>query len=224
MAAPSQAHPSTSSSSKEIDYTTWAPPTADDARSPCPMLNALANHSILPHSGRSISKAAVIAALHDAVNLDPSIGKMFASVAVTTNPEHSGLGQLLRERDDWTFDLDTLGVHGTIEHDVSLSRQDFRLGGDAVTFNENVWAAVVAHYQGREKTDFHTASKARYERFQKAKQDHEAAGQAIEYGVKEAFLSYGETALWMALLGDPKDGEIPVKYLKTLFGEFWSTK
>jgi hypothetical protein len=147
MATPCQPHPSTSSPSKEIDYTTSASPTANDARSPCPMLNALANHSILPHSGRSISKASVIAALHDAINLDPSIRKAFASVAVITNPEHLGLGQLLHEKDDWKFDLDTVGMHGMIEHDVSLSRQDFKVGGDAATFNESVWGPVIAHYQ-----------------------------------------------------------------------------
>jgi Peroxidase, family 2 len=210
----------TSSSSKEIDYTHWTPPGPTDVRSPCPMLNALANHSILPHTGRSITKTTVIDALHNAINLDPSIGKVFAAGAVITNPAHAGLGQLLHETDDWTFDLDTVGVHGVIEHDCSLSRQDFKLGGDATTFDESVWDSVIAHYDGKEETDFHTASKARYERLQAATKAHEAAGQRIQYGLKEAVMSYGETALWMSHLGDPKEGKIPVEYLKTLFGKF----
>lgn len=30
---------------------------------------------------------------------------------------------------------------------------------------------------------------------------------------------YGESALFLGILGDPKDGKIPLEYLKVLFGE-----
>ena len=106
MATPNARH----ASENGIDYTHWTPPGPTDVGSPCPMLNALANHSILPHSGRSITKTDIIAALHNAINLDPGIGKVLASGAVITNPAHAGYGHLFRETDDWTFDLDTVGV------------------------------------------------------------------------------------------------------------------
>lgn len=30
---------------------------------------------------------------------------------------------------------------------------------------------------------------------------------------------YGESALFLGILGDPKDGKIPLEYLKVLFGK-----
>jgi len=40
-----------------------------------------------------------------------------------------------------------------------------------------------------------------------------------QYGIKEFILSYGESALFLSLLGDPKNGKIPVEYLRVLVGE-----
>lgn len=53
-----------------------------------------------------------------------------------------------------------------------------------------------------------------------AREAHEAAGTRMEYGVKECVLSYGESALYLGVLGNPKDGRIPLKYWKVLVGEF----
>jgi hypothetical protein len=52
-----------------------------------------------------------------------------------------------------------------------------------------------------------------------AKKAHEEAGKDFQYGIKEFVLSYGESALFLGLLGDPKEGKIPVEYLRVLFGK-----
>ncbi|KAH9045351.1 Cloroperoxidase [Lactarius pseudohatsudake] len=41
----------------------FIPPSAGDSRSPCPALNALANHGILPHDGRGITAYQLISVM-----------------------------------------------------------------------------------------------------------------------------------------------------------------
>jgi len=172
------------------------------------MINALANHHVLPHDGKGITKAMAVSALTTAINLDSTIATVFASGALTANPDHSS----------HSFDLDMVDKHGLIEHDVSLSRSDFALG-DNHTFDKEVWEGVLKTYEGKTETDFETVSKARYGRVVASKKKMEAAGKGKEwvYGIKEFILSYGESALFLGILGDPKNGQIPLEYLKVLF-------
>lgn len=76
----------------------------------------------------------------------------------------------------------------------------------------------MATYEG-EETSFESVSKARYQRLVAAKKAHEEAGEEFQYGIKEFVLSYGESALFLGLLGDPKHGKIPVEFLRVLFGK-----
>ncbi|KAH8679681.1 Chloroperoxidase [Tricladium varicosporioides] len=218
--SPPEGHP-------PIDWSKWTPAGEGDVRSPCPMINALSNHSILPHSGKGITKGLVVTTLTQALNLSPQIANVFASVAVSSNPDHSA----------HTFDLDHVRKHGLIEHDVSLSRADIA-SGDNYTFDKERWDEVLRTYldegewqhedgpedekkgqegKGKRVTNFHAVSKARYERVMKCKKEHEDAGKEFGYGIKEFILSYGESALFLGLLGDPKEGKIPVEYLRVLF-------
>ncbi|TVY82939.1 putative sterigmatocystin biosynthesis peroxidase, partial [Lachnellula suecica] len=175
---------------------------------PCPMLNALANHHILPHSGKSITKSAAVTAITTSTNLSSAIANVFASVALTANPDHSA----------HSFDLDHVNKHGLIEHDVSLSRDDVAFG-DNHSFDRAVWDGVMASYGEATETNFGSVSTARYERVVACKKAHEEAGKGFEYGIKEFVLSYGESALFLGILGDPKDGKIPLEYLRVLFEE-----
>jgi hypothetical protein len=99
------------------------------------MLNALSNHSILPHSGRALTKSGTISAITTSLNLSPTIANIFTSVALTINPDH----------DAHSFDLDMVNKHGFIEHDVSLSRSDYALG-DNHSFDGGIWGKVVESY------------------------------------------------------------------------------
>lgn len=172
------------------------------------MINALANHHILPHSGRGITKAMAVEALTRSVNLDSSVANIFASVAVTANPDHSSQ----------SFDLDQLDKHGLIEHDVSLSRNDVAFG-DNHTFSKEIWEEVMKSYGGDTETSFATVSQARYDRVLASKKAHAEAKKDFQYGIKEFILSYGESALFLGILGSPDEGKIPLEYLKVLFQE-----
>jgi hypothetical protein len=171
------------------------------------MMNALANHGVFPHNGKGITKEMVVNLLTSSINLDAKICNVFASVGLSTNPDHSA----------HSFDLDHLARHGIIEHDVSLSRQDVALG-DNKSFDDYVWGQTKEAYGDAKMTSFELQSKVRYARVKASKKAHDAASKDFQYGLKEVILSYGESALILGLLGDPKNGKIPVEYIRVLFG------
>ncbi|KAF2430733.1 Cloroperoxidase [Tothia fuscella] len=198
MAAPPEGHP-------EIDYTKWSPPGPGDVRSPCPAINALANHGILPHNGKGITKDMAIKAICQSINFNPTLASVFATGGVAANPDHS----------THTFDLNHVNKHNWIEHDVSLSRQDIAFGSNS-EFNKEKFETFIKGFGDVEATTFESASKVRYERVRESKEQHEQEGKEWTYGVKEVTMSYGETALYLNLLGH--DGVAPLEWVRVLFG------
>lgn len=101
----------------------YVPPKATDSRSACPMLNALANHGILPHDGKNIKFTEISTKVRTSFN--------FASSFCIFVPFFAA-GFL--NKSYWTdrFDLADLNLHSekAIEHDASLTRQDAALVPD----------------------------------------------------------------------------------------------
>jgi Peroxidase, family 2 len=143
-------------------------------------LYSLANHGVLPHDGKGITVEMAVKALTSSINLDAGIAKVFASGALPANPDAHA----------HSFDLDHINKHGVIEHDVSLTRDDFA-SGDNHTFNPEIWKSVLSTYGDGKVTNFALASKARYNRVVACKEAHKAANKEFMYGIKEAIFSYG---------------------------------
>ncbi|OBZ76314.1 putative sterigmatocystin biosynthesis peroxidase stcC [Grifola frondosa] len=99
----------------------YVPPAEGDSRCACPMLNALANHGILPHSGRGITFRELGTAIRATYNVSPVFG--FFGPAQAAN---------FLNRSYWTdtLDLSDLDVHNCIEHDASFTRDDQHVAGD----------------------------------------------------------------------------------------------
>ncbi|OCH94624.1 chloroperoxidase-like protein [Obba rivulosa] len=99
----------------------YAPPGPGDSRCSCPGLNALANHRILPHSGRGISFRDLHAAVRSTYNFAPTFSFYVPNYIAGI------LG-----RSYWTdkFNLSDIDVHNGIEHDASLTREDTYLKHD----------------------------------------------------------------------------------------------
>ncbi|KAF4037850.1 Peroxidase family 2 protein [Phytophthora infestans] len=89
-------------------------------RSPCPGLNALANHGHIPRSGKNITHEDLRAALMSVFNFD------------------SGLTQVLLNQLPATFSLDIISRHNVLEHDASLVHNDEYFGGDPININETM--------------------------------------------------------------------------------------
>jgi len=184
----------------------WSPTGGpQEVRSPCPFLNALANHSILPHDGKGIDEAMIVKALTETINFDATLAKRFFSVALFASPIVGAT----------KLDLDQLAKHGVIEHDVSLSRNDFSLG-DNNSFDADVWQTFTDQFESEDTIDVPTVSNARWHRLLACSEDHVRQGIKLQYGVKEMLFGYGESALYLAVFGDAEKGEIPTKYLRTL--------
>jgi hypothetical protein len=180
------------------------------------MVNSLANHGYLPRNGLNISLDDLIVAFTDAVNLDPAATTLVGKQALTTG-------------DGVTFNLDDLAKHGgkqselelldprlnqpVLEHDGSLSRADVYFG-DNYSFNETIWAQTSSHFT-ESTISIKTAAKARNERLEIA------AATNPEYSLPAAQNQIGliETALYLVLFGDAKDGNAKTEWVKTLFGK-----
>ena len=129
-------------------------------RSPCPGLNTLANHHVLPHSGRNVSAAAVEAAVEAVFNLAPGLARLSAGAALDQS-SHPATA---------SFDLDHLASHGALEHDGSLSRADYARGrGDALRFNATVFDAFMAFFARHTAVSVPVAAAARAARIEAAR-------------------------------------------------------
>lgn len=101
----------------------YVAPKAGDSRSACPMLNAMANHGILPHDGKNITFQELNETVRQTFN--------FAASFCFFVPNFSARF-LNRSYASDRFDLADLSLHAdnAIEHDASLTRQDVALQPD----------------------------------------------------------------------------------------------
>jgi hypothetical protein len=101
----------------KLSWPAYTPPGKGDSRSPCPMINAMANHGILPHDGKGITFKTLNRTVRHTFNFAPSFCFFVPKFAAD-----------FLERSYWTgsFDLHELSLHSAtaIEHDASLTRQD----------------------------------------------------------------------------------------------------
>ena len=91
----------------------YAAPGAGDSRSPCPGLNAMANHGIIPRDGRNVPFNALITAIRQTYNIDSPLATLLA---------YGAADLLQRDHKTGTMDLSDVNVHNVIEHDASFCR------------------------------------------------------------------------------------------------------
>ncbi|KAK4189130.1 putative aromatic peroxygenase [Podospora australis] len=175
-------------------------PSPADRRSPCPMVNALANHGYLPRDGKDVSLAKLIKGFKEAINLAPDATLLVGIRAL----QLSSTGSL------FTFHLDDLNKHGAIEHDGSLSRKD-AFFGDNHTFSPETWAQVSAHFGDREIIPIEVAAEARKARLAKAAEENPDFKLPSD---QEGF-SYIETSLYLYVFGG-LEGNAKTEWVRVL--------
>ncbi|KXH52516.1 hypothetical protein CSAL01_13098 [Colletotrichum salicis] len=179
----------------------WFAPTSADRRSPCPMVNTLANHGYLPRSGLNVSLADLIAGFTAAVNLDPAATTLVGQKALLTSTTGNNA----------TFNLDGLNSHGIIEHDGSPSRNDIYFG-DNHSFNATIWEGMVSQFTNT-TISIPTAAKARVSRLQAAA----ATNPEFNLTADGTQFSFIETALYLSVFGNLDDGNADTEWVKVLF-------
>ena len=184
-------------------------------RSPCPGLNALANHGWLPRSGKNIDRAAVDYAAISAFNYAPGTFDSFVQLVWDFNLSTTGNFS--------TFNLVDLKKHDAIEFDGSLSRNDFYFGDD-LHFDPAIWHTVatrlglyddVGHSEKGKYVTVEIAAKAWAARVADAKR----ANPTFNASASEKMDSPGTTALYLTTLWDNAADAAPKSWIRAFFGE-----
>ncbi|KAI9759773.1 MAG: hypothetical protein M4579_002072, partial [Chaenotheca gracillima] len=169
----------------------WSPAGPDDSRAPCPGLNTLANHGLLPHDGRNITVEMTVAAFKTGFNMGSDVITTAATNAVNLGPSGST-----------TFDLANLNKPHAIEHDASLSREDYNTGlGDNHHFNGGIWQTVLDLWGDCNVIDFTRANAARMMRINSVKQSDQPGWFSENDGG-----SLTEHSFFLSTMGDPVKG------------------
>ncbi|TMW59152.1 hypothetical protein Poli38472_007297 [Pythium oligandrum] len=149
-------------------------------RTPCPGLNALANHGYLPRDGLNVKKTELKAAVMKYYNIDDSA----ASTLTSTLPE--------------TFDLNYLGTHGFIEHDASLAHADTYFGKDPAAVDSELLEDMYSRFTDEGVLGVQQLGELRKDRLASCK----AQNPNCTFVERQVFLAYGETAFLLNGLGD----------------------
>lgn len=197
----------------------WSP-TDPKNMSPCPAVNSLANHGILP---RTNITAENIAAALEFMGLDKASSNAFAT------PEIMNLGQVIHGIQ--MIDLKDLATHGlavkknatkpgqtgivhAIEHDASLTRSDFNLGNN-FELNYTLYTQLKSLAVRQNNTSYLTNISLANAR--KLRERHSLdKNPEFLFGTAQQASAYTESALISRFFSD-KNGNVPVKWLDLLF-------
>ncbi|KAH8659817.1 Peroxidase, family 2-domain-containing protein [Xylariales sp. PMI_506] len=111
------ASPCKASENKTLPF---VPPGFGDSRSPCPGLNALANHGYLPHDGRNITGQMMIDAFSAAMNFDTAV----SAGAVAANFGAINVSSLV------PVDLEVFFADNVTDFRCNVAREDYQMPRD----------------------------------------------------------------------------------------------
>ncbi|KAF7350772.1 hypothetical protein MSAN_01638400 [Mycena sanguinolenta] len=180
----------------------WIAPTASDVRSPCPGLNTLANHGYLPRSGMNISVTDILDAAVAGFNIGPDAIIQAAKVGLLSGDAPT------------TMNLDALKLHNLVEHDASISRNDFALG-DNLHFNETVFSTLANANPG---VDFYNGTSAG-QVMQARLADSLARNVNVTNTHKEFAVRTRESAFYLSIFNDTRTGVTPKNFVQIFFRE-----
>ncbi|THU85051.1 Cloroperoxidase [Dendrothele bispora CBS 962.96] len=176
----------------------FIPPRVDDSRSPCPALNALANHGFLPRDGRGISSHKMIQSVTEMYGLSIPLATTLVS------------GGMLCCGNVFTgIDLDNLALHNKIEHDGSLVHADAKTGESRAPthVDEALLHQLLTSYPGGLSLD--DFAHARYEREKNLKKPLDPF---------HAEIGHGEASLTWLLMKNSSD-IVSLETLRQFYGE-----
>lgn len=217
----------------------YIPAGPGDKRSPCPMINSLANHGYLPRNGQGVLAHDMKAAMTEA-GISKTLGATFVNTVYNvhqTKEQRSKVSFLSRVyntvRDPWTLlstfgmrrpdqkdsagrpvlDLDQLALPGAVEHDISLTRRDHAQKEGNLAPQKDLIEGLLAS-----STDCNTITITDLAGFRKRRiETQQDVNPQLNYGALEHELGCGEIALILGVFGDGKSA--PYEYVKTFLKE-----
>lgn len=218
----------------------WAPAPPNSSRSPCPVINALANHGYIERSGRQIYMEDLNASMRH-VGMSPLLGSVFAKPtyfeyqnptkaylkkpvsflqrlwALLKNPysffDYFGCWNPEQIQDGRRFlNLVDLASHGAIEHDISLSRRDVgQPQGNNDPQQDLIDDMLKCSSDGGKTLTVEDMGKFIKSRIQQQLKDNPE----LEYGPSQHQVNCGQVVLMMGCFGNGKT--IPCSYVKAIF-------
>ncbi|CAG8973617.1 hypothetical protein HYALB_00002182 [Hymenoscyphus albidus] len=183
----------------------FSPAGPGDVRSPCPLLNAIANHGFIPHDGKNIDLTTMLDGIDNAVGLQAT-GRTFFANSFNRIAAVSSTGK------NTTINLNDLSVHNVIEHDGSLSRLDIAQG-DHVSFSQTTFDETKSFWPAEKISikDAGTAVKRRQQTQTRANP---------QYNLSPALLNttVAQSALYLGLFGNFVDGNADKAQTVFFFG------
>ncbi|CAM1505792.1 Fc.00g114290.m01.CDS01 [Cosmosporella sp. VM-42] len=191
----------------------FRPASPFDSRSPCPGLNALANHGFLPRNGMNLDYDQINKAAKEAYNFQDGfyinpVNMVFEfNISTTATPGK-------------TFNLRDLARHDAIEVDGSLTRNDIYFGDD-LHFDATVWAPLAKDLElehGPQRNRYvtvDTAAIATKNRLALAK----SANPSFNASAFQHSTEYGTTALYLLTVWDQAKKAAPKEWVKALLSE-----
>ncbi|KFG79878.1 putative chloroperoxidase [Metarhizium anisopliae] len=180
----------------------FIPAGRNDSRSPCPWLNALANHGYLPRNGRNITRKLVEEGFSKTFNFVPGTLEGPTAGAITTGKRGNG-----------TFDLEDTVKHNVVEHDGSMSRNDEAIGNSLV-FDPVIWNRTRSHFKS-DTISLRDIAVARLDRFATAKTlnpQFDMSGDSLA----NTFVNH---AVWQLSFGDRVEGNANTLFTRVIFGK-----
>ncbi|KAL2843735.1 Cloroperoxidase [Aspergillus pseudoustus] len=164
-----------------------APNFESDSRSPCPGLNALANHGILPRNGKHLTYRQMAHAIQHAYNLSPTLAERLTAAS--------------RELDQgrgW-IDLHDLNALNVIQHDASFTRPDIAFCPDQSSPNTELVDKFLAHASNGHSLSL--VDLAYYSGLRRVESKCSNGEHSLSYSFKHKYFGSGNCALMYAVFG-----------------------
>ncbi|PRP85596.1 hypothetical protein PROFUN_06385 [Planoprotostelium fungivorum] len=197
------------------EFAWYEPDIRTQSRSPCPMLNSLANHGMLPRDGKNITADMFADALKKYLNVQWSFWWVVAQTAIQTVKPGAA-----------AIDLHDLAMHNGIQHDAALTRNDRGQGQYFTRRNATLVQQLLKMNHGRSISYLHMARLRRLREGQSEawNPNYSLPGQNIDsVALNKWFLAIDQAAVPLLVLSDnvpdkkENTGKVSVDRLSTFF-------
>ena len=229
--------------SKLLPRGEYARPKPSDLRTPCPIINALANHGHIPRSGRNIIASDLMTGMKE-VGLTHTYRAILAypcfleykdpkTVAaqsplslwrklwlLITNPYALFFSNFALRRHgqfdskgNKCIDLDQLSIHGAIEHDISLSRRDLAECDNHIPDPHLIDEMLNSSSDGGKTISLEDLCAFQRRRIHEQLEKNPG----LDYGPPEHNVVCGQILMFIKVFGDGK--RVPCEYVRALYSE-----
>lgn len=147
----------------------------------------------------------LVAGLSTGLKVSPETATFLAmaGLAIAKNPSSGA------------FDLDEMNKHNGFEHDASLSRKDYDLGGETQEFSWEVFNETLSYYTNRKDITIQDVADARWGRVKSSR----AKNPKHSLDARHKFISYIESAAYHEIFRDATTRTAPLEWIVIWFSQ-----